>query len=165
MGMTVMIWAARVSVASYLATVCVAASRSAKRPGRGECVLWSAGCAVLWTHIALAFAAAHHWSLAAAYEHTAQRTAAVTGWDWGGGLYVNFAVAVLWTVDAGWLWGRRNRGVAAPRWWTWGVHTALGFVILNATLVFGPRWWWWAAGVFAAVLGIACLVRARTHAE
>jgi hypothetical protein len=160
MGIFLMIWTARLAMVCYLARLCVAAARSAERPGRGECILWTAGCALLWVHILLAFAVALEWSMDAAYRHTAERTAAVTGWDWGGGLYVNFAVAALWTMDVAWIWRCRARGNPPPKAWSWGLHPVLGFVILNATVVFGPQIWRWIAAVFGAALIVALRIRA-----
>jgi hypothetical protein len=96
-----------------------------------------------------------------AYRHTAERTDAVTGWNWGGGLYVNFAVAALWLTDVGVLWRRGASGIVPPRIWSWGVQAVLAFVVLNATVVFGPRGWWCVAAGFVAVL-VAVFVRART---
>jgi hypothetical protein len=154
MASLLMIWTARAAVGFYLGGVCATAARSGRRPGRGACILRTTGCALLWAHILLAFEAVHGWSVDAAYRHTAAQTAAVTGWNRGEGLYVNFAVAALWLIDAGVLWRCRARGVAPARFWTWGVQAALGFVVLNATVVFGPRGWWWvAAGFVGALIG------------
>ena len=62
------------------------------RPGR---LMNTAGCAVFITHVASAFAFYHHWSHSAAYEGTARQTAQLTGWNWGGGLYVNYLFGLL----------------------------------------------------------------------
>src|SRR5262249_37153849 len=45
--------------------------------------LWTAGCALLWVHVGLAFHFYHHWSHRAALLQTARDTAAVTGLAWG----------------------------------------------------------------------------------
>jgi hypothetical protein len=116
----------------------------------------------LWTHILLAFGTVHEWSLDAAYLHTAARTAEMTGWNWGGGLYVNFAVAALWLIDVGLLWRCRARGAMPARFWTCGVQAVLGFVVLNATVVFGPPGWWWVAVAFVVAL-IAVMIRVKVR--
>jgi len=42
-------------------------------------VWWTAGCLLLFVHVACAFHFVHHWSHREAYEATAQQTAALTG--------------------------------------------------------------------------------------
>jgi hypothetical protein len=158
-----MIWTARLAIACYLMRLWMSAARSGDRPRRVECIFWTAGCALAWAHILFALSIAHEWNLAAAYRHTAQRTAEVTGLNWGGGLYVNFAVAGLWLIDVAVMWRIQGRDAAPSRMWSWGVHAVLAFVILNATLVFGPRGWWWVAGVFGAALTVVLLKRAMRN--
>src|SRR5687768_15263236 len=53
--------------------------------------LWTIACLALLAHVTCAFAFYHQWSHAAAYRHTAEQTAAMTGMNWGGGLYFNYA--------------------------------------------------------------------------
>ena len=67
-------------------------------------VLWTLAAALCVAHSALAFAVHHHWSHAAAVRQTATQTAAVTGLEWGGGVYVNYAFLLIWTADVAWLW-------------------------------------------------------------
>ena len=68
-------------------------------------VLSTLALAALAVHVAVAFDRVHHWSHAAAYEHTAARTAAWLGIRVGGGVWVNYAVLAAWTLDAsvGWF--------------------------------------------------------------
>src|SRR5438094_2949407 len=60
---------------------------------------WTAGCVVFLAHVACAFQFTYQWSHAVAYAATAKRTAEVAGFDWGGGLYANYAFTVLWAAD------------------------------------------------------------------
>jgi len=65
--------------------------------------MWTLGCMILWLHTGFAFGYAHDWSHEAAWTATAEQTARVTGWYWGGGLYVNYGTLLLWTADVvGW---------------------------------------------------------------
>lgn len=155
-----MIWSARAAVACYLARLIAAARRSAPVPTLTECTLWSAGCALLWTHMVLAFHVEHHWSWLHAYQHTAQRTAEVAGLHWGGGLYINFAFAALWAADCILLWTARRRGASLPRTCRWIIHALLAFIVFNATVVFGPAGWWWVLAAFLAALLLATVLRA-----
>src|SRR5262245_8208771 len=104
---------------------------------------WTVGCASLLIHVACAFHYYHNWSHAAAYRETGRQTADVTGFDWGGGLFINYALVAGWIVDVAW-WRRgldayRNR----PPWLTAIWHGFLIFIIFNATVVFktGPLRW------------------------
>ena len=73
----------------------------AVEPGRQ---LWTAAVALAWLHAALAFGAVYGWSHRTAVLATARQTAAVTGLDWGGGLYVNYLFLIAWALDALWWW-------------------------------------------------------------
>lgn len=94
--------------------------------------LWTLGFAALIVHLAFAFGLGHGWSHAAAVEHVRE----VGGY--GEGIVVNYLFAVVWLAEVGWWWvnpsGRANR----PRWVAVAVHGFLVFVVVNATVVFGP---------------------------
>ena len=116
---------------------------------------WTAGCAVFLVHVACAFEFIHHWSHAAAYEATARETFAVVGWNWGGGLYANYAFTLVWVLDAAWWWGGIDRYAARSRWIEWCVQALLAFMAFNATVVFGhgmTRWFGLAACASLALL-------------
>jgi hypothetical protein len=99
---------------------------------------WTAGLAVFIAHVMAAFAFVHHFSHAAAYTHTAERTAEVVGWQWGGGLYFNYLFLVVWLADAlGW-WRGLEAYERRPRAVIWFVQGFLAFMAFNATVVFGP---------------------------
>ena len=98
---------------------------------------WTIGCLALVAHFICAFHFYHGWSQASAYSDTARQTADVVGVNWGGGLYINYAVAGLWIVDVGWWWFsglssyRRRPWLPTMIW-----HGFLIFIIFNATVVF-----------------------------
>jgi hypothetical protein len=59
------------------------------------------------------------------------------GTAWGGGLYANCASALVWGADgAGW-WARPAAYRARPAAAEWAVQGVLGFMAVNATIVFG----------------------------
>jgi len=100
---------------------------------------WTLGCLFYLAHVAAAFHFYHHWSHAAAYQHTARRTAEVMGLDWGGGLYWNYAFTLVWLGDVIWTWF----GLRWPPWAGAAVPGFLAFMAFNATVVFGTgpiRW-------------------------
>ena len=100
-------------------------------------VVWTIGCLALLAHFAAAFNYYHAWSQASAYSETARQTAEVIRINWGGGLFINYAVALFWIVDVGWWW---LAGVNSYRRRAWLVttiwHGFLIFIIFNATVVF-----------------------------
>jgi hypothetical protein len=98
---------------------------------------WTAGLISLIAHVACAYHFYHNWSQTAAYRETARQTAEVTGLDWGGGLFINYALIIGWIMDVA-LW--RLRGLDAYRnrpWWLAAVWQGfLIFIVFNATVVF-----------------------------
>ena len=117
---------------------------------------WTIGCVGLLAHVACAFHFYHGWSEESAYRETARQTAEVTGINWGGGLYVNYAVVLCWVIDVTTWWRRgldaydRRPTLLVVLW-----HAFLFFIIFNATVVFktGPLRW---VGVCIS-LALACL--------
>jgi hypothetical protein len=121
---------------------------------------WTAGAALLIVHSVAVFHFIHHWSQDAALEHTARQTAALTGLDWGGGLFVNYAFIALWAGDA-LLWWRDPAAYArrSPA----GRDTLLAiflFMFINAGVVFarGPA-------RLVGLIAVAVVVWARGHPD
>jgi hypothetical protein len=95
------------------------------------------GCAALLAHFVFAFDFYHAWSHQSAYVETARQTAEVFAINWGGGLFINYAVAALWTADVAWWWLAGMNSYLQRRWWlTLLWHGFLIFIIFNATVVF-----------------------------
>ncbi len=151
----------------YLALVLklFCAPRSHETPRR----VWSLAFLLYVAHVVCAFHFYHDWSHAAAYEATAERTAAVAGLEWGGGLYWNYAFTLLWFVDVIWSWGARRTWIDSPQltgvqtsrsWIAWAVHAFLFFMVFQATVVFGSSLVRWL-GLAAALLLVSATIRAR----
>jgi hypothetical protein len=129
---------------------------------------WTFGCVGLLAHVACAFHFYHGWSQRAAYVDTARQTDEVFGLDWGGGLYINYALLAGWVLDVTLWWAR---GLDAYRRRPWPLsaawHGFLIFIVFNATVVFkeGPARWaglclclglclvWWLAARGNLTLG------------
>jgi hypothetical protein len=137
-----------------------ALSRKKKSREQAARLVWTVACISLFTHVACAFQFYHQWSHDLAYEETARQTAEVVGLDWGGGLYINYALMVGWFADVVWCWqgleAYRRRPRALVAFW----QGFLLFMFFNATVVFktGPLrfvglflccglclLWWYAA--------------------
>ena len=101
------------------------------------------GCGLYLAHVTLAFQVHHHWSHAAAYASTAAQTETLTGWRWGGGIYINYLFSALWVSEATWWWfwpdHYRHRG----RRLELAVRNVFLFMIVNGAIVFvsGPQRW------------------------
>ena len=106
------------------------------------------GCALLLFHIAAAFQFKHDWSQSAAYADTARQTAALTGWNWGGGLYINYLFALLWVWQVVGSWRKGQIAISSQ---TWIVRGFFLFMFLNAAVVFvhGPARWFGLLGCLA----------------
>ncbi len=104
---------------------------------------WTAGCVSLLVHVGCAFHYYYAWSQAAAYRETARQTAEVTGFDWGGGLFINYALITGWVMDVAWWWRGLDDYRNRPRWLAAAWQGFLIFIIFNATVVFetGPLRW------------------------
>lgn len=167
LGETLIRWSIRLAVACYLARVFMDL-RFWRRCGWGDHGrktrwFWTLGCALYVIHVACAFGFRHHWSHASAYNHTAEQTAAVTGIHWGGGLYFNYAFTAFWLADTIAWW---KRGIDFPyrsSRYFWTLHGVFAFMVLNATVVFGPPFWKWA-GILVAFLLIFFVRHRRTMA-
>ena len=83
----------------------VAATRRDLRGFKGARWLNTAGLVVFLGHIASAFQHYHQWSHTVAYAETAEQTKEFVGWNWGGGLYLNYLFTLIWLGDV--VAGRR----------------------------------------------------------
>lgn len=117
-------------------------------------VVWLSGSLLLLAHALLALGAVHGWSHAHAYRHTAEQTRALTGVDWGGGVYLNEVTIALWLADALWLVFVPLSHSRRPAWIGIALHAWLLFMAINGAIVFanGPTRW-----ISAAVLIVLCV--------
>jgi len=112
---------------------------------------WIAGCAFFIAHVAAAFQFQHHWSHAAAYTATAQQTESVFGLRWGGGLYFNYLLTILWIAEA--IWWTRSRAL----------HAFFAFMFFNATIVFGSPFMRWFGAASILILIVIAASRSRSE--
>lgn len=143
------------SAACYLVRVLLdAGGGKSQRISRWTRAIWSLGCGAMWLHIAAAFHFVHDWSHAAAIRRTAEQTGELTGWYWGGGVYINYALALCWLADVvGWWWQGLD-GPQKSRTRFWLTHAIFGFLMFNATVVFGPDYWKAIGVVFLGLLAV-----------
>jgi hypothetical protein len=139
--MIYVIWTARLAVAAYLTAIGMFLAGKSRRSVR---IVRTAGFAIFCLHVMAAFHFVHHWSHAAALQHTAEQTKELFGWNWGGGIWFNYLFLVLWGVDVLFGWVRlASRDSTDNRLSKFSlvIHLYMAFIVLNATVVFGPAWW------------------------
>ena len=127
-----------ISILSY-AVGCVVFAMASRQTqlDRWVRLAWTIGCAALILHFICAFQFFHSWSHESAYVDTARQTAAVFRINWGGGLFINYAVASLWFADVAWFWAAGVNSYRRRPWLlTLAWHSFLIFIIFNATVVF-----------------------------
>ena len=146
------VWTARCAVLCMLFRFVLSLRREGGIPARPECVVWTAGCLLFLLHVWAAFQFRHGWSHSDAYRHTAEQTAALTGWHWGGGLYLNYLFTVLWVLDVAADWRAYCIQQVRHRWFPTGLRWFLAFMMVNATLVFGHSGWWVVALLLVLLL-------------
>ena len=129
------------------------------RAGSLARLAWTFGLLTLFVHLTLAFGLAHGWSHAAAVEYIRQ----VGGF--GGGIVVNYLFAGVWLADVVWWWAKPASHANRPRWVGWAIHGFLAFIVVNATVVFGPpeRRVWYAATLGLLALLWFCARLAQKH--
>lgn len=154
------LWTIRIALAFYVLVEAAwlggARRRALERAARWA---WTLGCAFYLVHVCSAFHFYHDWSHSLAYQATARQTQELFGFDWGGGLYLNYAFTTVWLLDAVWCWlspeGYRTR----PRWFGPTVHSFMAFMAFNATVVFAQgviRWLGLVATIGLGVLWCRC---------
>lgn len=148
-----------VRVTIVLATALWAAAEVARlaRPQTVEPArqLWTAAVLLAWLHAALAFGSVYGWSHRTAIHATARQTAAVTGLEWGGGLYVNYLFLIAWALDALWWWmAPAARLARSPRFEQLRLALFV-FMFVNGAIVF-------AAGIAraAGIVAVAAVCAA-----
>ena len=121
----------------------VARSRSTTPSNGAGLGLVTVGWGLYIGHVVLAFGTHYGWSHATAYAETAAQTEALTGWRWGGGLYVNYLFSAVWGVElCWWRWAPENYERRA-HWMELAIRAFFLFMIVNGAVVFvsGPQRW------------------------
>ena len=103
-------------------------------------LLWTVGAALMLVHSLTAFAAFYEWSHQVALAATARQTEAVTGVASGWGLFVNYALLLVWIADAIWWWVSPSSYERRPASVAGFVHGFLVFMFVNGAIVFADGW-------------------------
>ena len=101
---------------------------------------WLFGALACVAHVVVAMGFGHCWSLANAMRHTAMETRRVFGVELPWSVFVNFAFVAWWQIDAVREFrSQKIRSLGAGRHGVWLL------MMLNGTVVFGPKYWTWIA--------------------
>jgi hypothetical protein len=115
----------------------LALASGAPRLGRG---FWTFGALLAIVHSIAAFGVFYNWSQDIALAATARQTAEVVGIASDSGLFVNYALLLVWGADATWWWVAPRRYLARSRLISWPVRGFLFFMFLNGTVIFADGW-------------------------
>lgn len=145
MSVTLGFWLIRLTiwlaVAAWLLRVLIEAS-GRSFAARDRLIRWSwlIGALACVAHVVVAMGFGHCWSLANAMAHTAMVTRKVIGVELPWSVFVNFAFAACWLFDGVRKFRSRDvRPLGAVRHGVWLT------MMLNGTVVFGPKYWTWIA--------------------
>ncbi len=134
-----------------LATVAWAAGEALMRRSavsdRVARAIWTAGVALAFVHVVLAFELVYGWNHEAAVAATVQQAADRFGMGWRGGIYVNYVFLALWLGDVCWWWlAPASHASRSLRIETWRLVFFV-FMFVNGAVIF-------ASGI-GRVVGIA----------
>lgn len=129
-------WTVRLALLAYVLFLVHVLHRS--RLDRAARAAWTLSCAAMLVHVFCAFHFVHRWSHAEAYEITARRTAEVIGWNFGGGVYVNYVFLLAWTADVLWWWIRPAGYLSRPRWFGIAMQSFCIMMAVSGAIVFEP---------------------------
>ena len=143
-----------ITIGAYtVGSVVFALARGRSRWDSATRVLWTIGVVSLIGHFICAYQFYHHWSHELAYIDTARQTDEVTGLNWGGGLFINYAFLAIWAIDVSWWW---LRGLNSYRTRPWPLvaawHGFFVFMLFNATVVFKDGVVRWVGFVICLIL-------------
>lgn len=166
-GEWLLVWTIRLSMLCYLSRLFIVVQRgwTARIPSRIECIFWSLGCVLYVVHVVCAFAFAHDWSHQTAFDYTAIETQRIAGVRRGEGIWVNYLFTVVWIADAIRLAIAHRRRLQTSRKVDWAVHVFFGFIVFNATVIFGPPIYRWASIVVMVVFAVMLTQRKLQSSE
>ncbi|MCA8996517.1 MAG: hypothetical protein KDA80_06025 [Planctomycetaceae bacterium] len=114
---------------------------------------WTLAWLAFLIHVAAAFHVVHGWSHAAAFADTAERTNAMVGINWGGGLYFNDLMVLLWTYDILRIRRTKKTGCWPIKTFDIAWHIFAAFLWVNAAIVFAPPQGRWLGLIGFGILG------------
>jgi hypothetical protein len=113
-------------------------------------VLWALGALLAIAHSASAFFIFYGGDHDTARVETMRQTATLTGVEFAGGIFVNYAFLLVWLGDASWWMASPRSYLARPLPVSIAVRGFIFFIIVNGAVIFADGW--------ARVLGAASVM-------
>lgn len=112
--------------------------------------LWAAGALLAIVHATAAFVSFYGGSHETARVETMRQTAALTGFAFSGGIYINYLFLVVWAVDAVWWSATPQSYLRRPSALSFAIRGFIFFIIVNGAVIFADGW--------ARVVGVASVM-------
>ena len=103
-----------------------------------EYYIWLTGFLLFSLHVCLSFHFVHHWAHSDAWNRTATETENLIGIRSGDGIWANYLMLALWGMDLLRLYKAKSIGGIPSLSVDRAIAFFLGFMFINATVVFGP---------------------------
>jgi hypothetical protein len=152
LGAELIAWTVRLGVLCFAVTL--GGWAAGVNSGQGERLLrwwWTVGWGLFVLHMLAAFHFQHGWSHQQAYADTAMQTGELIGWEFGGGVYFNYLLIVLWGGDV-LAWWSGWAATAGYRVWRKAVLAYLCFIVFNGVVVFKGGWVRWVGVAVSLVI-------------
>lgn len=101
---------------------------------------WVLGALLTTVHSVAAFVTIYGGSHDIARRETARQTAALTGLEFTGGIYINYAFLLVWSADAVWWLASPRTYTSRPAPLSWAVRAFIFFIVFNGAVVFADGW-------------------------
>lgn len=159
-GELITAWTIRISLLAYFAALLCRLTGDAVATCRFTArLLWTAGCLCLLIHVACAFHFYHDWSHGRAFARTAADTKQQIGWSIGAGVYFNYIMIAVWSVDVAWWWIGPASYAGRPAIVSALLQGYLFFIAFNGAVVFETGSLRWIGTAATVILGILLVRR------
>lgn len=141
MGLVLVSWSIRLALLLFFISIALRI-RGLEDPSRAwlHRWTWTLGFCLFLAHVITAFHFYHHWSHAAAVEDTRRQTAELLGFEFGEGVYFNYAFLMAWATDLYWTWRPATRRSSSITVLRVGMLLFMLFIVFNGTVVFKSGW-------------------------
>jgi len=112
-----------------------------RSPSPLECWLWTSAYILFGLHVWLAFHYIHQWQHSDAWQRTAIETQKLIGLRRGDGIWANYLMLLLWGSDVVRINHASHIRQATSKRIDRVVDLFIGFMFINATVVFGPAFY------------------------
>jgi len=158
-------WTIRIAMILFVSVLGLRISEAWLAPKqRTKRIIWTLGCLLFLTHIAAGMHFYHGWNHTHAYDATAEQTHETIGVRFGGGIYVNHAMAIVWVLDVLWSWITPKSYIGRSPGWNYVIVGFFLFIAVNGFVIFKSGLLRWSGLLVLTLLLIAwCISFAGTR--